>query len=86
MEVIKGTATSVRYTVNVTGNKDGISTRHQAIFKVGVTTVMFDSASPAIICEGDRLTVAGRLRGRMLLAEAYQNDTAGVRGDSGMWS
>jgi hypothetical protein len=85
MEVIKGTATSVRYTINVTGNKDGISTRHHAIFKVGATTVMFASASPAVISEGDRLVVAGRMRGRVLLAEAYRNDTAGVRDDSGMW-
>jgi hypothetical protein len=86
MEVIKGTATSVRYTVNVTGNKDGISTRHHAIFKVGATTVMFDSASPAVIGEGDRLIVAGLMRGRVLLAKAYRNDTAGVCGDSGMWA
>jgi len=86
MEVIKGTATSVRYTVNVTGNKDGISTRHHTIFKVGATTVMFASASPAVISEGDRLTVAGRVCGRVLLAEAYRNDTVGVRGDSGMWA
>jgi hypothetical protein len=86
MEVIKGIATSVRYTVNVTGNKDGISTRHHAIFKVGATTVMFSSASPAVIGEGDHLVVAGRRRGRgLLLAEAFRNDTAGVRGDSGMW-
>jgi hypothetical protein len=86
MEVIKGTATSVRYTVNVTGDKNGISTRHHAIFKVGATTVMFASASPAVIGEGDRLIVAGRMRGRVLLAEAYRNDTAGVRDDSGMWA
>lgn len=86
MEVIKGTAASVRYTVNITRNKNGISTYPHAIFKVGATTVMFDSASPAIIGEGDHLVVAGSVKGRGLLAEAYRNDTAGVRGDSVMWS
>jgi hypothetical protein len=85
MEVIKGTAASVRYTVHVSGNKEGVSTRHHAIFKVGATTVMFASGAPPIISEGDCLIVAGRMRGRVLLADAYKNSTVGVRGDSGLW-
>jgi hypothetical protein len=85
MEVIKGTAVSVRYTVHVTGNKDGVSTRHHAIFKVGGMTVLFSSSAPAVINEGDKLVIAGRMKGRVLLAEAYRNHTASVRGDSGLW-
>jgi hypothetical protein len=65
MEVKKGTAASVRYTVHVSGNKDGVSTRHHAIFKVGETTVLFDSGAPPVISEGDKLVVAGRMRGKM---------------------
>jgi hypothetical protein len=85
MEVVKGTAASVRYTVHVTGNKDGVTTRHHAIFKVGGTTVLFDSGSPPVISEGDRLVVAGRMQGRgVMLAEAYLNNSAGIRGDSGL--
>lgn len=29
--------------------------------------------------------VAGRMKGRVLLCDAYLNQTAGIRGDSGMW-
>jgi hypothetical protein len=36
--------------------------------------------------EGDQLVVAGRLRGRLLLAEAYLNRTVLVRGDAGRWT
>jgi hypothetical protein len=85
MEVIKGTAAGVRYTVHVSGDKEGVSTRHHAIFKLGQTTVIFDSGSPPVISEGDRLVVAGRVRGRVLLADAFLNQTAWVRGDSGRW-
>jgi hypothetical protein len=87
MEVLKGTAAGVRYTVHVSGDKDGVSTRHHAIFKLGATTVMFSSGAPAVIGEGDRLVVAGRMKGKsVMLADAYRNNSASVRGDSGMWS
>lgn len=62
-----------------------MSTRHHAIFKLGATTVMFDAGAPPVIGEGDRLVVAGRMKGRVLLADAYLNQTAGIRGDSGLW-
>lgn len=85
MEVLRGTAAGVRYTVHVTGDKEGVSTRHHTIFKLGATTVMFSSGAPAVISEGDKLVVAGRMKGRVLLAEAYRNNSASVRGDSGLW-
>jgi hypothetical protein len=86
MEVLKGTAAGVRYTVHVTGDKDGVSTRHHAIFKVGETTVMFDSGAPPVISEGDKLVVAGHMRGKnVMLASAYKNTSVGIRGDSGLW-
>ena len=86
MEVIRGTAVSVRYTVHVSGDKEGVSTRHHAIFKVGKTTILFDSGAPPVISEGDRLVVAGRMKGKsVMLADAYRNNSVGVRGDSGLW-
>jgi hypothetical protein len=84
-EVVKGTASAVRYTIDVRGGRDGVSTRHHTIFKVGNTTVMFTSGSPPIIGDGDQLVVAGRRRGRMLVCEAYVNRTAMIRGNSGLW-
>lgn len=84
-EVVQGTASAVRYTIDVSGDRDGVSTKHHTIFKIGETTVMFTSGSPPIIGDGDRLIVAGRLRGRVLVAEAYVNRTAMIRGNSGLW-
>jgi hypothetical protein len=84
LEVLRGTATGVRNTVDVSGTRDSVTTRHHALFKIAGTTVMFSSGSPPPISEGDRLVVAGRMKGRLLLADAYLNVTAGVRGDSGM--
>lgn len=84
-EVVRGTATSVRYTIDVRGGRDGVSTSHHAIFKVGETTVLFTSGSPPIIGDGDQIVVAGRRRGKVLLAEAYVNRTAMIRGNSGLW-
>lgn len=85
-EVVKGTASAVRHTIDVRGDRDGVSTRHHTIFKVGETTVMFSSGSPPIISDGDLLVVAGRRRGpRMLVCEAYVNRTAMIRGNSGLW-
>lgn len=85
-EVVKGTATAVRYTIDVSGGGDNsVSTRHHTIFKIGETTVMFTSGSPPIISDGDQLVVAGRRRGKVLLCEAVLNRTAMIRADSGLW-
>lgn len=85
-EVVKGTASAVRYTIDVRGDRDGVSTKHHTIFKVGDTTVMFTSGSPPIISDGDQLVVAGQRRGpRMLVCHAYVNRTAMIRGDCGLW-
>lgn len=84
-EIVKGTASAVRSTIDVRGGRDGVSTRHHTLFKVGDTTVVFTSGSPPVIGDGDHLVVAGRRRGRMLVAEAYINRTLMVRGDSGRW-
>jgi hypothetical protein len=88
MEVLRGTATGVRYTIDVRGgeNNSGVSTWHHTIFKIDGMTVMFTSGTPAMIGEGDKLVVAGRLKGRLLKAEAYVNQTAQVKGDAGMWA
>lgn len=85
-ELISGVATGVRYTVHVSGDKDSVSTSHHTIFKMGDMTVMFTSAAPALISDGDRLVLAGQRKGsKMLLAYAYVNQTAGIRGDAGLW-
>ena len=85
-EVIKGTATGVRESIHVSGDKSGVSTRHHTFFKIGTTTVIFTSGGPPIIGEGDQLVVAGRWKGRQtLIADAYVNQTAGVMGNAGLW-
>ena len=83
-DLLKGTAAGVRYTVHVSGDKDGVSTRHHTLFKIGAMTVVYASDSPPVIGEGDRLVIAGRMKGKVLMAEAYLNQTAGVTGNSGL--
>jgi hypothetical protein len=84
-EVVKGAAKAVRYTIDVRGDRDGVSTRHHTLFKIGDMTVTFTSGSPPVIGDGDQISVAGQRRGRTLVALAYVNRTALIRGDSGMW-
>lgn len=84
-EVVKGATSAVRSTIDVRGDRDGVSTRHHTIFKVGDTTVMFTSGSPPVINDGDQLVVAGHRRGKVLVAEAYVNRTLMLRGNSGLW-
>ena len=84
-EILKGTATGVRYTIQVSGREFGVSTRHYTIFRLGRAPVMFISATPAAIAEGDQLIVAGRRKGQMLRADAYINETTQLRGDAGRW-
>ncbi len=84
-EILKGTATAVRYTLQVSGNNTLVSTRHYTLFRLGRTPVMFVSATPAAIAEGDQLIVAGRRKGQLLRADAYFNETTQLRGDAGRW-
>jgi hypothetical protein len=49
LEVLRGTATGLRNTVDVSGTRDSVTTRHHALFKIGGTTVMFASGSPPLI-------------------------------------
>lgn len=86
MERIEGTATGIRCMAHVSGDRNGISTRHHTIFKIGTTTVIFTSISPPIISEGDRLIVAGKMKGKaLLIADAYINRSIGIKGDAGAW-
>ena len=47
IEVVKGTAAVVRHAVHVSGDRDGVSTKHHATFRVGETTVVFASGALA---------------------------------------
>src|ERR1044071_3040448 len=85
-EVIRGRAAGVRYTVHVSGDRDGVSTRHHTLFKIGATTVVYASDSPPVIGEGDRLVVAGGVKGGGVPAAAYVHQTARGRGNSGLRS
>lgn len=86
VDIVSGIATGVRYTVEVSGNRDGVSTTHRTIFRVGAVTVSYSSPAPGLISDGDRVVLAGSLKdGRLLQADAYVNRTAGIRGDAGRW-
>lgn len=53
MEIVSGVAMGVRYTVEVSGNRDGVSTTHKTIFRVGWVTVTYSSPALALINDGD---------------------------------
>ncbi|MDT4896699.1 MAG: hypothetical protein QOH25_1776 [Acidobacteriota bacterium] len=89
MEIRRGRVSSTRHTLSVSGgySDTNVLTRHHAIFSLyDGTTVMFSAGGPAVIRDGDHLTVAGRQKGRVMKALAYRNETAGVKGDAGKWA
>jgi hypothetical protein len=89
MEIRQGKVSSTRHTLSVSGgySDTNVLTRHHAIFSLDDgTTVMFSAGGPAVVRDGDQMTVAGRQKGRVMKALAYRNETAGVKGDSGKWA
>lgn len=89
MEIRRGIVSSIRHTLSVSGgySDTNVLTKHHAIFSLDDgTTVMFSAGGPAVVRDGDQVTVAGRQKGRVMKALAYRNETAGVKGDAGKWA
>jgi len=80
MEELRGGATGVRHTVNVTspGNEQPASTTHIALFRIGGEQVEMQSSTALAINEGDQLLVVGSRRNGVFKTLAYRNFTTGV--------
>lgn len=87
MDVRRGTVTKFRSSITVSGgeNNSGVSSRHHTSFVLDGLTVIFVSAAPPVINEGDQLIVAGTQQGQMLKAYAYHNLSMHVVGNEGTW-
>lgn len=87
MDVRRGTVTKFRSSITVSGgeNNSGVSTRHHTSFVLDGLTVIFVSAAPPVINDGDQLIVAGTQQGQVLKAYAYRNLSMHVIGNEGTW-
>jgi hypothetical protein len=66
-----------------TWSGEGGSFSHTARFSLGAQKVRLDTTSRPQNEEGDRIVVAGPVRGGELRALAYKNLSSGVQGESG---
>jgi hypothetical protein len=87
MDIRRGTVTKFHSSISVSGgeNNSGVTTRHHTSFTLDGLTVMFVSAAPPVINDGDQLIVAGRQQGRVIKAYAYRNLSMHVTGSEGAW-
>lgn len=87
MDVRRGTVTKFRSSITVSGgeNNSGVSTKHHTSFVLDGFTVIFVSAAPPVINDGDQLIVAGTQEGQVLKAYAYHNLSMHVVGNEGTW-
>jgi hypothetical protein len=88
MERLKGIATKVRHTVDVSGggNRQGysVTTTHICLLQIGAMAIEVRCSEPIVISEGDRVAVAGFRSGAMLQGLAYANESNGASGNEGM--
>lgn len=77
MELIKGSASKIRFSTNVSGG-ESTSTEQIAIFEISGQSVEFRSQQSIIIEEGDDCTVAGIIKNGLFNALALNNKTKGV--------
>ncbi|WP_333653447.1 hypothetical protein [Dissulfurispira sp.] len=82
METIRGVASKVRNTIDVSGG-DVTTTTHICIFQLDGRTVKVKSSEPPIINEGDNVIVAGNSSGGVFYAFAYRNLTSHTEGNEG---
>ncbi|BCD95947.1 hypothetical protein [Marinagarivorans cellulosilyticus] len=87
MEVIKGTASRVRHSSEVTrnSNDNSTSTTYVSLFFLGPQQVKIRSNEPSAINENDIIAVAGKIRGKFFNAYAYKNITCATEGNEGLW-
>jgi hypothetical protein len=82
METKKGQVSKFRASIEVGGNDKSTSTTHVVNFQLGSQAVLFRSANPPAINDGDHVTVAGTTKRGLFEALAYRNTSTGVTGDS----
>lgn len=80
MNILQGTVNKVRFSTEVTGTDNSISTSQIAVFELDGKQVELKLPDSIIINNGDRVVVAGELKKGLFKALAYKNITNGVSG------
>lgn len=80
MEVIQGTVDNVRFSTDVKGTSQSISTRQVTVLEIKGVPVELKLSDSIVICNGDAVVMAGKLENGMFKAQAYANKTNGVSG------
>ena len=86
MAVIRGLATNVRNTVDVSGDgghNSHVTTTHISLFLVDGKQVKVTTSQPVMINENDEVALAGETKRGVFNAYAYRNITTGANGDTG---
>ena len=86
MEIIKGIATKVRNTSEISGGgrDDHVSTSHISIFLLDKQQVKIKSSETPMINENDFVSVAGKINNGVFKGYAYKNATTGASGNAGI--
>lgn len=80
MEIMQGTVDNVRFSTEVIGTSQSISTRQVTVLEINGVPVELKLSDSIVICNGDAVVMAGKLENGMFKAEAYANKTNGVSG------
>lgn len=80
MNVINGTVSNIRHSMEVNGAEANVSTVHIAVFEVDGHPVELKLSGTIFINNGDNILVAGELERGLLRGRAYYNQTKGVKG------
>lgn len=80
MEVLQGIVSKVRFSTEVSGNENTISTKHVAIFEINETPIELKLPGSIILENGDEVLLAGKVKKGLFKALAYKNMTNSVSG------
>ena len=80
MEKMKGTISKVRFSSELSGGENSISTSQIAIFKLDKKPVELKLPVSIVIEDGDNIFVAGKTKNGLFRALAYKNLSNGVSG------
>jgi hypothetical protein len=80
MKTLRGAVNKVRFSTEVSGGENGISTSHIAVFEINQIPVELKLPDSIILEEGDEILVAGNVKKGLFRALAYKNLNNNVSG------
>lgn len=80
MDIIHGTVENVRFSSEVKGASQSISTRQITVLEIKGMPVELKLSDSIVICNGDAVVMAGKVENGLFRASAYANKSNGVSG------